>query len=224
MGLFSSIYQSRILKKEYTSSLESSYTETKSSKKFIVEKNETYYNGAAFFHELIKDNLSNLVVICIGTDKCIFDSLAPFVGSILKSRGFSLPIYGTIENPIHAVNISHSLIEIKKNHPNGFFIAIDACFSNKESQFQIHLRNYPIHPGAGVNKKLPSTGDVSIVGTIAVSNDDVKFSDIRLNDVLHMANKIADIIMEAVKSDKFDDLHKDNILNFANFKNKHHFK
>jgi putative sporulation protein YyaC len=221
MGFFSNIPWNKILKKEYLGHSAYSYIEEESTtKKFIIEKDETLYNGTAFFHELIKDNLNNLVVVCVGTDKWIFDSLAPFVGSILESKGFSFPIYGTIESPIHALNLEDSLIKIKNNHPDGFFIGIDACCGDEESQFEIHLRDYPIHPGAGINKKLPNVGYVSIVGVIAISDSDNKLHEIRLRDVICMANKISDIIMESVESYKSNDLRKDNILNFMNYRNR----
>lgn len=210
----------KVFKKGLLDYLEYSCTEEEGAmKKFIIQKDETFYNGAAFFHELIKDNLNNLVIICIGTDKWIFDSLAPFVGSILESRGFDFPVYGTIESPIHAINLEPSLIKIKNNHPDGFFIAIDACYGNEESQFEIHLSDHPIHPGAGANKKLPDVGDVSIVGIIAISDNDTKLHEIRLKDVICMANKIADLIMDSVESCKSNDFRKNNILSFTAYRN-----
>ncbi|MBV7275350.1 spore protease YyaC [Clostridium sp. PL3] len=202
MGFFNNILRSKVFKKEHIS-----YAEKKSTtKNFIIYKDETLYKGVEFFRELIKSNLDNIVVICIGTDKWIFDSLAPFVGSILESRGFSFPVYGTIEHPIHAINLEDFLIKIKNNHPNGFFIGIDACYSDKSSLFQIHLRDYPIHPGTGTNKILPSVGDISIVGIIAINDNDAYLHEIRLKDVLFMANKIADILIESVESCTSSDL------------------
>lgn len=217
MSFFDNILWNKIFKKDSLVDSSSSYTKEESqTKKFIIGKDETLYNGVAFFHELIKDNLDNLVIVCIGTDKWIFDSLAPFVGSILESRGFDFPIYGTIESPIHAINLEDSLTKIKNNHPDGFFIAIDACYGHEESQFEIHLRDYPVHPGAGTNKHLPDVGNVSIVGIIAVSDDDIKLHEIRLRDVICMANKIVDILMNSVESYKSIYLHKDDMLSFMN--------
>lgn len=197
MSFFSNILWSKLFKKTH---IIYPTKENSTINKFIIGKDETLCNGISFFHKLIEDNLNNIVVICIGTDKWIFDSLAPFVGSILESRGFEFPVYGTIEHPIHAINLKNSLIKIKKNHPNGFFIGIDACYSDEDSQLEIHLRDCPIHPGAGTNKKLPNIGDVSIVGIIAVTDNDNKLHEIRLRDVICMANKIADIIMNSVES------------------------
>lgn len=221
MNFFNYIPWNRIFKKEHPGHSEYSHIEKESiSKKLIIGEDETLSNGTAFFRELIKDNLNDLVVVCVGTDKCIFDSLAPFVGSILECRGFRFPVYGTIESPIHAINLENSLIKIKNNHPYGFFIGIDACCSNEECEFEIHLRDYPIHPGASTNKKLPSVGNVSIVGIMSVNNINDMLNKIRLRDVICMANKIADIIMGAVESYEPNDLHKDNVLDFMNYRNK----
>lgn len=215
MSFFNNLPWNKNFYKEYTYDSEYCCTEKKAAtKQFIIKKDEAIYDGATFFHELIKDNLNNMVVICIGTDKCVFDSLAPFVGSILKYKGFDFPVYGTIENPIHAINLEASLAKIKDEHPNGFFIGIDACYGDEASQFEVRLRNYPIQPGTGINKILPYVGSASIIGIIAVSDDDTNLYSIRLRDVISMANKIADILIESVKGYTSTDLRKDNILNF----------
>lgn len=205
MGFFANALWNKIFKKESLVNSSSPCIEEESTtNKFIIGRDEMLSDGVAFFHELAKNNLNNIVIICIGTDKWIFDSLGPFVGSILKSRGFSFPVYGTIDDPIHAINLEDSLIKIRNNHPNGFFIGIDACYSDENSQFEIHLRDCPIHPGAGTNKKLPVVGNVSIVGLIAISDTYAKLHEIRLKDVICIANKISDIIMELVKDYNFN--------------------
>ena len=69
-----------------------------------------YYNLANF----IKDYLDeNTIIICIGTDRCIGDSLGPLIGTFLKEKQFPLPVYGTISEPIHALNLENKLSQIK---------------------------------------------------------------------------------------------------------------
>ena len=69
----------------------------------------------------------NTIVVCIGTDRAIGDTLGPVVGTILKNSNFKYPVYGTLDNPIHALNIYESLDTIKNTHIQGNFLAIDAC-------------------------------------------------------------------------------------------------
>ena len=68
---------------------------------------------------VIKDIIDeNTVVVCIGTDRAIGDALGPLVGTMLKNSDFKYPVYGTLDNPIHALNIYESIEHIKKSHPN----------------------------------------------------------------------------------------------------------
>lgn len=83
--------------------------------------------------EVLKNTMDNdTIIVCIGTDRVIGDALAPVVGTMLKSRGFRYPVYGTLDRPIHALNIYESIDIVKRKHPNSTIIAIDACLGKKE--------------------------------------------------------------------------------------------
>lgn len=134
------------------------------------------------------------VIVCIGTDKCIGDSLGPIVGSLLKKEGFPLTIYGTLDYPIHAVNLQDKLKTIKKLHPSKFIIAVDACLGNKDNIGKVQLKLGPIHPGKGVGKKLASVGNISIVGVVDAlnRNNNITLHNIRLGFIMKMAETIVE--------------------------------
>ena len=159
-------------------------------RKINYESNLAYYEIADFMRNHInKDS----VIICIGTDKCIGDCLGPLVGTLLVERNLPLPVYGTLKIPIHALNLDTRLMEIKKLHPNSTIIAVDACLGDTLSIGEIHVRDYPIHPGRGVGKSLPEVGDTSIIG-IVDSSDKAEFfttRNIRLNFIFEMAKCIS---------------------------------
>ena len=73
------------------------------------------------------------VFICIGSDRVTGDSLGPIIGSELK-RAFHgrIPVYGTLEMPIHALNLSSVLTAIKSHHQHDILIAIDASLGIPE--------------------------------------------------------------------------------------------
>ncbi|MBU3103851.1 spore protease YyaC [Clostridium gasigenes] len=148
-----------------------------------------YYDIAIFVKDYISENT---VIVCIGTDKCIGDCLGPLVGTFLKESFFPLPVYGTIESPIHALNIDNRIKEIKKIHPNASIIGIDACLGDTKSIGEIHTRDYPIHPGKGVGKSLPDVGTISIIGIIDSSDSSDFFTSrsIRLYLVMEMSKVI----------------------------------
>ncbi|WP_294379160.1 spore protease YyaC [uncultured Clostridium sp.] len=166
-------------------------------------KLNTDYNNSLSSYDLaleISNYISeNTVIVCIGTDKCIGDCLGPLVGSILTDNNFPLPVYGTLNSPIHALNIDQKLKEIQSIHPNSAIIGVDACLGNQEDIGQIRTRNYAIHPGKGVGKDLPEVGIASIIGIVDSSeNSEFFFSrSIRLSFVMDMAKTISKAFIEA---------------------------
>ncbi|WP_317086087.1 spore protease YyaC, partial [Clostridium neonatale] len=110
-----------------------------------------------------------------------------------------LPVYGTLSEPIHALNIDERLNEIKKLHPNAHIIGIDACLGNEEDIGDIRVRNHAISPGKGVGKELPEVGETSIIGIVDTSEySDLFFSrSIRLSFVMDMAKSISKILFDS---------------------------
>lgn len=139
---------------------------------------------------------NDTIIICIGTDKCIGDCLGPLVGSFLIENNFPLPVYGTLESPIHALNIEEKLNYINKLHPNSNVIGIDACLGDESSIGEIHTRDYPIHPGKGVGKHLPEVGHQSIIGIVDSSDNAIFFTNRSIR--LYLVMKIAKVITNAL--------------------------
>jgi putative sporulation protein YyaC len=145
----------------------------------------------------------DIVIVNIGTDKCIGDTLGPLVGTLLQDNGYYLPLYGTLDNPVHAVNLEDKIKEINTKHPNSFIIAIDACLGHLDNIGNIYIQDEPLNPGKGVGKSLPSVGNIAIKGIV----DSIDMADIfsmrtiRLNLVMNMAKVIAQVIMQAFNID-----------------------
>jgi len=141
-----------------------------------------------------------LVILCIGTDRSTGDSLGPLVGSKLKSfYPENLHIYGTLEEPVHAVNLVDKLQMITKNHDNPLIIAIDACLGQFSSVGFINVADGPIKPGAGVKKELPAVGTFHITGIVNVGGFMEYFilQNTRLFVVMSMAEIISSSIYKA---------------------------
>ncbi|ABS35094.1 spore protease YyaC [Clostridium botulinum] len=138
------------------------------------------------------------IIICIGTDRCIGDCLGPLVGTILRYKNIPLKLYGTLDEPIHALNIEKTIKNIKNSYPNSSIIGIDACLGDKDNIGQIQVRNFPIQPGKGVGKTLPKVGDCSIVGIVdSNENCDIFTSaNTRLSLILNIAKVIANSILQ----------------------------
>ncbi len=145
--------------------------------------------------------------LCIGTDKFIGDCLGPITGTFLQKLNLSHPIYGTLENPVHAVNLTRTVIEVKARYPKYKIVAIDACLGAEEGIGCIQAREGCIQPGRGVGKKLLPVGDLSIIGIVDSFSEsgDSNYNNyflshnVRLSLVMKMAEVITKSIYTAVR-------------------------
>ncbi|AKG36877.1 MULTISPECIES: spore protease YyaC [Paenibacillus] len=145
---------------------------------------------------------AQIVVVCIGTDRSTGDALGPLVGTALSrfhSPLFSL--YGTLDNPVHAVNLEETLNLIRERHDNPYIIGIDACLGHSTSVGSIQVVEGPLRPGAGVNKQLPPVGDIHLTGIVNVGGFMEYFvlQNTRLSLVMKLSEIIASSLFSAMK-------------------------
>ena len=109
------------------------------------------------------------VVVCIGSDLAIGDSLGPITGSMLKykTQGLGVFVYGTLAAPVTAKEVKYLRTFLKETHPASQIIAVDAAVGAEGDIGLIKLTDRPLYPGAGANKKLGAIGDISIMGIVA---------------------------------------------------------
>lgn len=143
----------------------------------------------------LADYMNNAAIVCIGTDKCIIDSLGPITGTLLMKENIKADIYGTLEKPVHAMNLSDCVRNLKKKKYD-CIIALDACLSNKKNQGIIEVREGSISPGKGIGKLLPEIGDVSIIGI--VDSSDKEFHDLVQDTRLSLIYEMAEIICQGL--------------------------
>lgn len=144
------------------------------------------------------------LIVCVGTDRSTGDALGPLVGMKLKALNPpGMTIYGTLEQPVHAMNLEETLETIAVKHHHALVIAIDACLGQLSSVGCIQLCNGPLKPGAGVNKSLPPVGDVHLTGIVNVGGFMEYFvlQNTRLSLVMSLADVIASSIYVAASCD-----------------------
>ncbi|WP_088042125.1 spore protease YyaC [Bacillus sp. EAC] len=142
---------------------------------------------------------SEVVFVCIGTDRSTGDSLGPLVGTMLGELNLNrFHYYGTLDEPIHALNLSEQLEMIKSKHNNPFIIAIDACLGRVKSIGSVRLSNGPLKPGAAMKKELPPVGELNLTGVVNVSGfmEFYVLQNTRLSLVMKLARFIAKSIKE----------------------------
>lgn len=165
-----------------------------------IEYNELE-STSKLVNELVNIIDKDTVIVCIGTDRCIGDALGPLVGSMLKqNKAFTNKVYGTIEHPIHALNIPAVIPRLKERYSDCTILAIDAAISSTNPIGTIRLKDTPIKPGAGAGKDLEYIGDYSIVGVVDVSESPAfMLNNIRLHFIMEMAQTISNAIITAVE-------------------------
>ena len=141
---------------------------------YIREKKRTASNELA--HVLkkcigqIDRSWKEIIILCIGSDRITGDSLGPLIGQQLsRHRWKNIHIYGTLDAPVHALNLESTLSGIKKRHPSALILAVDASLGSQKHIGYITAGIGPIHPGSGVHKTLPAVGDLYITGILNAS-------------------------------------------------------
>ena len=142
------------------------------------------------------------VVLCIGTDRATGDALGPLVGSLLSNSQCAYRVYGTLQHPVHALNLNDTIKKIYTEHQYPVVIAVDASLGHRTDVGMVTLTKAPLLPGIGVNKKLPAIGDLSITGIVNLSGKPglSLLQSTRWYTVNNMAHYIADVIMRTKAS------------------------
>ncbi len=145
--------------------------------------------------KLLEGSTRPPVVLCIGSDLAIGDSLGPVTGTMLlkKSSGFYGYVYGTLKAPVTAKEVRYLDAFLKKTHPGSKIVAVDAAVGEESEIGLLKVVGGPLRPGSGANKRLGKVGDVSVLGIVA-KRSAFSYSLLnltRLNMVYAMAETVA---------------------------------
>lgn len=165
--------------------------------KFAAEK-----FAARFFsmvaEEMKKQKKTEILFLCIGTDRSTGDSLGPLIGYKLKNNGLkNAYVMGTLDEPVHALNIDKKITSVRRFFKNSLIIAVDASVGNQEHIGYVTLGRGALKPGQGVKKELNEVGDIFITGIVgaAESGDPMMLQSVRLSIVMRLADCISKSIL-----------------------------
>lgn len=155
--------------------------------------------------QILKAQTAPPVILCIGSDLSIGDSMGPLCGTMLcTDKNPEIFVYGTLQKTVTAKEIRFMNSFLKETHPNSPVIAVDAAVGAAGDIGLIKVTSGGIKPGAGANKKLEKVGDIGILGIIAeksVFNYSL-LNLTRLNLVWSMADIIARALSEYTHKDR----------------------
>ena len=162
-------------------------------------KNREWKEFASHLFEMMTEEMRRgkkrgIVVLCIGTDRSTGDSLGPLIGYKLKELGVRrVQVIGTLERPVHAMNLESYLSMIRLAYPEALVIAVDASVGKAEYIGYATLGIGALKPGLGVSKDLEAVGDIFITGIVASGGNGSPemLQSIRLSVVMGMADYIS---------------------------------
>lgn len=147
----------------------------------------------SMIHYLPEDT-SDIIILCIGTDRSTGDSLGPLTGSYLTKMNIShLHTFGSLHEPIHAVNLEKTIDTINQTFTKPFIIAVDASLGNSKLIGHLVCAKGSLKPGAALKKELPPVGNIYVTGIVNLCGF-MEFSVLqstRLSIVSDMATIIA---------------------------------
>lgn len=179
----------------------------------MLSQNEKYNNFVNEFsgklYNLNSDiPYSNYIFLCVGSDKIIGDSYGPLVGEKLKKNFknmyHNIEVYGTLEEPVSAVNLEKKVEEIYRKYKHPCIIAIDSALGSQDKIGTIFVSNSKMQCGKGTNKKMIYVGDISIKGIVGKDYKLPKYNfsclqNIPLGEVMKLADITSDGIYNAIK-------------------------
>ncbi|MEH7308881.1 spore protease YyaC [Neobacillus drentensis] len=151
--------------------------------------------------EVLTNTSREVIFLCVGSDRSTGDSLGPILGTMLKETNIPFPVYGTLEKPVHALNMQIILKEINQTHNNPFILGIDACLGDERQIGFIFLKEGSLIPGIAVNKKLPQVGEYhmkAVVNYLDPLSPVQSLNNTRLFTVMMIAEVMTKIITQAV--------------------------
>ena len=144
---------------------------------------------------------SGILFLCIGSDRSTGDSLGPLVGYKLEKRalmhvenGGPLPLFGTLQRPVHAMNLQETMERIDQEYEDHVVVAIDASIGRHEHVGYVTVGRGSLKPGLGVRKNLGAVGDVFITGIVGSGGawEPLVLQNTRLSMVMELADCICE--------------------------------
>lgn len=170
---------------------------------FILELNQE-------IKKVREKDYSDLVFLCIGTDRVTGDCFGPLVGyrlnRLLKNlyRRKDILVVGDLEEPVSTSNIKEKMQYLYKICPNPYIIAIDAAVSRKEKVGNLVIAKEGIKIGKGLDKNLQEVGNISIKAVVSKDYHIPKMNfmglqNVPLSLVMDLAETTANGIYEIMK-------------------------
>lgn len=145
---------------------------------------------------------SNIIFLCIGTDRITGDSFGPLVGYKLNNAFYNadkINIIGDLSSTVCSNNAREVVNYINETYSNPLIIAIDAALSCKDNIGKIVVREGGLYLGKGLNKSCIYIGDMCIKGIVGQNlNNPMNNLRILQNTPLGRVMQLADVVSKGI--------------------------
>lgn len=179
----------------------------------MAEKNNLYNTFVEDFTRVICQQTagkeySNIIFLCIGTDRITGDTFGPLVGyklDILFRDTNRINVIGNLSETVCCNNINSVLNNINEQYKNPFIVSIDSALSIvHENVGRIKVSEGGLCIGSGLDKNNVHIGDMNIKGIVGrdtrkpIQNFKI-LQNISLNLVMRLADTVSKGIYSTIK-------------------------
>ena len=144
------------------------------------------------------NEFSDIVILCVGTDKLIGDLVGPIAGQKLKRlfKDFEkITVYGDIKETVNITNLNEIISEIIANYDQPFIITIDSALGPREKVETVWVSTGNLNPGSALKKQESCRSNVNFKDVVGenLKNTILNFNvlnSIERNVVQRLANEI----------------------------------
>ncbi len=183
----------------------------------MIRQNEEYIN---FTNNLklqlkqfdIQNKFSEIIFLCIGTNKVIGDMIGPMVGERLEKETKNLQkylpkkmiVYGNMNNTINLKNVEQVLSFLSYQYQDPFLITIDTALGKEENIKQVFISNGEIEIGKALNNGIKYQSHINIKGVVGKYHCQIQknintLKNINIKTIEEMSEMICNGIKDTVK-------------------------
>ena len=124
---------------------------------------QNFMEYAKILKRKINVSKEETIFVCIGTNRVIWDSIGPYVGSYLKKKIGQKYVIGDLKSNICC---KEDFLYYYPKIKNKFIVAIDSAIAENELQGEIFITENPIVMGLGVSQYKGIIGNIGIKASI----------------------------------------------------------
>lgn len=167
-----------------------------------VEKNKMTKDGRE-----VMQKFSNIVILCVGTNKLMGDSVGPIVGQKLTrllNNKDNIKIYGSMKQTLNLKNAKQILEEINNQYTKPFIITIDAALGPKERIETIFISNGKIKIGGALGHEIEYFSHINIKAIVGEYQKNIQknfdtLNGIQRKSVQQLSNQITYQVCQMVE-------------------------